>query len=119
MTNQVEHTLYSFHPELPYIEGYCAVGVYAHGDLEEQLEYDVVGIPFDGDTEDGDFNVTLTNGVYKVNVIGINGSVSAMLFYWQSNAFGRLHHRGLVVLESDEESVKYAQEQFDDKVVSL
>ena len=109
-------------------DDFCAVGVYAHGDLSAMMEYDVVGIPFDGMVDrtyqhNGGvyqtFNVTLKEGIHDCILHGIHGSVKCKLYYWLYTGHDRCEHRGLVVMESDVLSVEYAEKCYYENVPSL
>jgi hypothetical protein len=89
-----------------------ACGIYAHGELEEQLGYDVVCPRY---TELPNHNYILTDikedGIYDIIVQKDDLKISARLYYWYLKDFnGR--HRGLCVLPEDTESVQYAENRF-------
>ena len=101
-------------------DGDTADGVYAHGELEDRLGYDI--LCFCGTTLE-QFQQDLVNGYHNdpnfgngipVTVKGINEPCSLYVWYTQfGNGF--VLPRGVVVLNSDTDAVNYAKEMWTKK----
>lgn len=101
-------------------EGDTADGVYAHGELEDRLGYDI--LCFCGTTLE-QFQQDIVNGYHDdpnfgngipVTVKGIDEPCSLYVWYTQF-ANGFVLPRGVVVLNSDTDAVNYAKEVWTEK----
>ena len=97
-------------------DGDTADGVYAHGELEDRLGYDI--LCFCGGTTLEQFQQDIVNGYHNdpnfgngipVTVKGINEPCSLYVWYTQFDN-GFVLPRGVVVLNSDTDAVNYAKE---------
>ena len=75
---------------------------YLHGELQTLHGYDQFGIIGEP---------PVYEGIYPAEVVGYEND-PATLFLWQ----GSITQRGLVVLNRDEEGIKYAREQYEKRV---
>jgi hypothetical protein len=96
----------------------CCCGIYAHGDLEEKLGHDILGVPYIKFSSEKGFDIGIEEGVNQVNIVHeVNGehiNIPAVLFLWKTYKI-----RGLVVLLDDAESLRYATEQYLNKSSNL
>ena len=91
----------------------CLDFVYLHGVLEDKNGFDLLGV--DRKT----YNSIHSNPICitKVNVVFHNGDKEeGILFFWHDGD-GREH--GLIVSETDKESMDYAKEKFDNRAYYL
>lgn len=91
--------------------------VYFHGNLDDDLGYDIVLIEVD------DLNTITKDGIYDVNVIKTNGdTVEAKLYFWIAEKLANIatgetmkFNRGLIVYADDTEAIEYAKNKFESK----
>ena len=89
---------------------------YLHGELEEDLGYDICEIMNFGDldvqyhkvTEDTTI-VTIPDGIYDVEVIGIDKPCVG--YFWNDSD----NQRGLICYKTDFEACEYAMEKFNER----
>lgn len=88
--------------------------VYLHGELDDEIGFDIVAIEVD------ELNNLTESGIYDVNVIKPNGdTVEAKLYFWQVDRVYDFSgntmkvNRGLIVYSDDTESVEYAKSKFE------
>jgi hypothetical protein len=99
---------------------HAALGVYAHGELENKIGTDIVFVRAEllGDTH---VICPIEDGVQKVLVVAADGTeIPAVLYKW-SYAIDEYTEavRGLVVLEDDSDAVNYARECYDNGATML
>ena len=112
---------YSSDYEIPEDIQVCAVGLYAHGELQVQLGYDVIAPKILEDTTPIKLTELTENGIYDAVVHGVNGAIPCKLYYWQLSreVLGTLTHRGLAVLPEDTKSVEYAEQMLSERAWTL
>ena len=80
--------------------------IYLHGKIEEIVGYDIINHIDPIPTEDG---------IYSAEVVFNNTEYECTMYVWNL----KTHVRGLVVLNNDEESKKYAKMCYKSKVEHL
>lgn len=115
--------LYSYYTDSPEWLPTCSCGIYAHGKLEKELQFDIVNIPFGGEWEEGykQFILPFKKGIHTVNINHHGKLIKARMYYWNSDAHGNGYykHRGLIVHFDDEKANKYAKEHYNKKSYSI
>lgn len=81
--------------------------VYLHGAVNRQNEYDLVATT----KKACDILESCDHGKFYVNIILHDGTEEQGILYYWTDKNGL--HRGLVVSETDEESIEYARWKFD------
>ena len=84
------------------------MGIYAHGELEQELGFDIISVEV---TED-DTVVGIPFGESKVELLNVQYAErsEAVLFYWVSDSpLTRDKHRGLLCKPTDTEAIGYAR----------
>lgn len=90
-------------------EDCIACGLYAHGELETMLGHDVVCPRYDPISEN--LRDIWEDGIYDVVIQHGDERIPAKLYYWRTGDW----HRGLAVLATDLESVKFAEDNYNER----
>ena len=78
----------------------CSCGIYAHGELETFLGFDILTTEYLEWVDRAGFKLPpiFKTGIHDVVVIDGNNQINATMFYWSLSEFT---HKGLVVLKTD------------------
>jgi hypothetical protein len=109
--------IYSYHTEIPNKERVGALGFYAHGELEDYLEYDIVLVPCSINSDQSGYDVHVSEGIYPTIVKHHTEEIPCTMYCWKRGGTGR--KTGILVFDTDLESVAYAQELYDCKAESV
>lgn len=109
---------YSYYTTPPKWLTVCCPGIYAHGDLEKILKYDILLVPYkkhiskEGGFAKWDTGIEDEQAIYNVTINHNNELIKAVMFYWK-------HHqnrfKGLVVLASDKYSYNQVYDWYKNK----
>jgi hypothetical protein len=94
----------NFLPENEMLDDYYSTGMgwYLHGELETDAEFDICGCSVNPRT--------VEEGIHKVTY---KNTVEASLYCWKIETEGYIQHRGIIVKDSDTESVIFAKSKFE------
>lgn len=94
---------------------HCCCNIYAHGKLEQTLNYDILDIinvdKFESyiDPNSNFIKIDIPDGVYKAMVVG--GSL-CRAYIWNTNVNGIKMIKGIVCYNDDYDAIAYAEDKY-------
>lgn len=100
----------NFLPEEDMPEGYFSTGVgwYLHGELEDDAKFDICACSVNPRT--------IEEGIHKATY---KGDIEATLYCWQIKTGNHIQYRGLIVKNTDIDSVNFANVKFENRAIVL